>query len=134
MWPSPSLAAWPILSTTLNFLTSTATFMSPALSVAPSAGSTIFTLLSALSPQPASVADARTTTASTPAMNCPRGQRKFHTALLLIQAANHLFRSILRSAEFEPLCACQRGGLQSSITHHRLPTKALELDLTRRLR
>src|SRR5439155_26657962 len=29
--------------------------------------------------------DARTTTASTPAMNCPRGQRKFHTALLLIQ-------------------------------------------------
>src|SRR5437667_10373336 len=121
MWPSPSLAACPILSTTSNFLTSTATFMSPALSVAPSAGSTIFTLLSALSPQPATVADARTTTATTPAMNCPRGQRKFHTALLLIQAANHLFRSILRSAEFEPLCACQRGSLQSSITHHRLP-------------
>ena len=40
-------------------------------------------------------------------------------------AANHLFRSILPSAEFEPLCTCQRGGLQSSITHHRLPTKAL---------
>src|SRR5438128_1050961 len=74
-----------------NFLTSTATFMSPALSVAPSAGSTIFTLLSALSPQPATVADARTTTATTPATNCPRGRRKFHTALLLIQAATTYF-------------------------------------------
>src|SRR5436309_15956492 len=98
--------------------------MSPALSVAPSAGSTIFTLLSALSPQPATVADARTTTASTPAMNCPRGQRKFPTALLPIQAANHLFRSILPSAESEPHGAGHRGGLQSSTTHTRPPPEA----------